>query len=56
MLCTTAVAEGEARPLEILSFQGDTSVMVVIVLCFGVVFWCCLQLMYGFIFKLSLGN
>ena len=29
-----------------LSFKCDTSVVVLIVLCFGVVFLCCLNLMY----------
>ena len=32
------------------SFQGDTSVVVLIVLCFGVEFLCCFSLMYVFIF------
>ena len=32
------------------SFQGDTSVVVLTVLCFGVEFLCCLSLMYVFIF------
>ena len=32
------------------SFRGDTSVVVLIVLCFGVDFLCCLSLMYVFIF------
>ena len=32
------------------SFQGDTSVVVQTVLCFGVEFLCCLSLMYVFIF------
>ena len=31
------------------SFQGDTSVVVLIVLCFGDEFLCCLSLMYVFI-------
>ena len=30
--------------------------MVIVVLCLGVEFLCCLSLMYVFIFKLSLGN
>ena len=30
--------------------QGDTSVVVLIVFCFGVEFLCCLSLMYVFIF------
>ena len=30
------------------SFQGDTSVVVLTVLCFGVEFLCCLSLMYVF--------
>ena len=32
------------------SFQGDTSVVVPFVLCFGVGFLCCLNLMYVFMF------
>ena len=30
------------------SFQGDTSVVVLIVLCLGIEFLCCLQLLYIF--------
>ena len=37
------------------SFQGDTSVVVLIVLCFGVEFLCCLSLMYVFIFLVQFG-
>ena len=33
-----------------LSFQGETSVVVLIVLCFGVEFLCCLSLMCVFVF------
>ena len=33
-----------------ISFQGDTSVVVLVVLCFGVEFLCCLSLMCVFIF------
>ena len=36
-------------------FQGDTSVVVPFVLCFGVKFLCCLYLMYVFIFLLKFG-
>ena len=41
------------------AFQGDTSVVVLIVLivlCFGVEFVCCLSLMYVLIFLVSSGN
>ena len=39
------------------SFQGDTSVVVLIVLCLGVyMFLCCWRLMYVIIFLVSLGN
>ena len=31
-------------------FQCDTSVVVIIVLCFGVELLCCLKLVYDFIF------
>ena len=34
--------------------KGDTSVVVLIVLGFGVEFLCCLHLMYAFIVKLGL--
>ena len=34
-----------------IAFQGDTSVMVLISLCFGVKFLCCLRPMYVFIFS-----
>ena len=37
------------------SFQGDTSVVVLTVLCFGVEFLCCLSLMYVFIFLVQFG-
>ena len=37
------------------SFQGDTSVVVLIVLCFGVEFLCCLSLMCVFIFLVQFG-
>ena len=37
------------------SFQGDTSFVVLIVLCFGVDFLCCLSLMYVFIFLVQFG-
>ena len=37
------------------SFQGDTSVVVLTVLCFGVVILCCLSLMYVFIFLVQFG-
>ena len=37
------------------SFQGDTSVVVLAVLCFGVEFLCCLSLMYVFIFLVQFG-
>ena len=37
-----------------ISFQGDTSV-VVLVLCFGVEFLCCLSLMCVFIFLVQFG-
>ena len=37
------------------SFQGDTSVVVLIVLCFGVEFLCCLNIMYVFIFLVQFG-
>ena len=33
-----------------ISSQGDTSVVVLVVLCFGVEFLCCLSLMCVFIF------
>ena len=33
----------------LLSFQGDTSVVVLFVLCFGVEVLCCLDLMYVYI-------
>ena len=33
-----------------LSFQGETSVVILTVLCFGVEFLCCLSLIYVFIF------
>ena len=39
------------------SFQGDTSVVVLLVLCFGVEFLCCcLNIMHVFIFLLCSGN
>ena len=38
-----------------LSFQGETSVVVLIVLCCGVEFLCCLSLMYVFIFLVQFG-
>ena len=38
------------------SFQGDTSVVVLIVLCFGVEFLCCLSRMYVFIFLVQFGK
>ena len=55
MLCTTAEAEGEVGRLAssksiLLSFQDDTSVVVIIVLCFGVEFLFCLHLLYVFMF------
>ena len=31
-------------------FQGDTSIVVLFVMCFGIEFLCCLSLMYIFIF------
>ena len=37
------------------SIQGDTSVVVLIVLCFGVEFLCCLILMCVFIFLVQFG-
>ena len=37
------------------SFQGDTSVAVLIVLCFGVEFLCCLSIMCVFIFLVKFG-
>ena len=37
------------------SFQGDTSVVVLTVLWFGVEFLCCLSLMYVFIFLVQFG-
>ena len=37
------------------SFQGDTSVVVRFVLCFGVDFLCCLNLMYVFIVLVKFG-
>ena len=37
------------------SFQGDTSVVVLTVLCVGVEFLCCLSLMYVFIFLVQFG-
>ena len=37
------------------SFQGDTSVVVLIVLCFGVEFLCCLSHMCVFIFLVQFG-
>ena len=37
------------------SFQGDTSVVVLTVLCFVVEFLCCLSLMYVFIFLVQFG-
>ena len=39
----------------ILSFQGDTSVVVPIVLSFGVEFLCCLHFMYIFICIVKFG-
>ena len=38
-----------------ISFQGDTSVVVLVVLCFGVEFLCCLSLMCVFIFFVQFG-
>ena len=38
-----------------ISFQGDTSVVVLVVLCFGVEFLCCLSLMCVFIFLVQFG-
>ena len=38
------------------TFQGDTSVVVLIVLCLGVEFLCCMHLMCIFIFWLGFGN
>ena len=38
-----------------ISFQGNTSVVVPFVLCFGVEFLCCLYLMYVFIFLFKFG-
>ena len=37
------------------SFQGDTSVVVLIVFCFGVEFLCCLRLMCVFMFLVQFG-
>ena len=37
------------------AFQGDTSVVVLIVLCFGVEFLCCLSLMYVFLLLVQFG-
>ena len=37
------------------SFQGDTSVVVLFVLCFGVKFLCCLNLMHVFIVLAKFG-
>ena len=38
-----------------ISFQSDTSVVVLVVLCFGVEFLCCLSLMCVFIFLVQFG-
>ena len=38
-----------------LIFQGDTSVVVLFALCFGVEFLCCLNLMYVFIVLVKFG-
>ena len=35
---------------KIQSLQGDTSVVVLFVLCFGVILMCCLNLMYMYVF------
>ena len=40
----------------ILTFPGDTSVVVLFVLCFGVEFSCCLNLMYVFIVLVKFGS
>ena len=66
MLWTTAEDEGEVRALKnrfklpvivyYWSFQGDTSVVVTFVLCFGVEFLWCLNFICVFIFYLSSGN
>ena len=37
------------------SFQGDTSVVILFVICFGVEFLCCLNLMYVFIVLVQFG-
>ena len=37
------------------SFQGDTSVVVLFVLCVGVEFLCCLNLMYVFLVLVKFG-
>ena len=39
----------------LLSFQGDTSAVVLFVLCFGVEFLCCLNLMHVFIVLVKFG-
>ena len=39
----------------LLTFQGETSVVVLILLCFGVEFLCSLSLMYVFIFLVQFG-
>ena len=43
------------RPLYYRSFQGDTSVVVLFVLCFGVDYLCCLHLVYVFMFLFKFG-
>ena len=40
----------------LLIVPSDTSVVVLIVLCFGAEFLCFLSLMYVFIFQLTSGN
>ena len=54
-MCTTAEDEGDVRRLLNRSFQGDASVVVLFVLCFGVEFLCCLNRMYVFIFLFKFG-
>ena len=38
------------------NFRSHKDVVVLIVLCFGVEFWCCLNLMHVFIFLVKFGN